>query len=451
MTDRKTFTKTERQFPLTFESITEGVWDWDIATNTMHFSESWCRSLGYELKEVQSRFSFYEGHIHPEDWPKVKDKLHAHLNGSTAIFECENRIRMKSGDWRWNLDRGNVVAWEPNGQPKRMVGVSMDISASKRQDERETLQRSILQKIVAGSSLEELLNDLCLHVEKIVPSSVCSVMLMDKKTGVLNIAAAPQAFQSACSVLNGMVPGEFSGACGTAAFTGKPAIIIDTDQDPRWDSIREAARPLGIKSCWSIPIYSDGAKPFGTFAISHPEVRHPTTFDLQLLETASYLAGVAIQSVQGREELKISQDKYRDLYDSAPLAYITSKMDGTITNANAQAEQLLGYDREHLISRSVLDLYAPGQNGLEKAQELLAQTKEGQEIEGEHLELRRRDGTHFWVNLTIRIRRDAQGIPIERRGILIDITKHKKVEEKLLLSKFVLDHVGDAVIWAGPR
>ena len=214
--------------------------------------------------------------------------------------------------------------------------------------------------------------------------------------------------------------------------------------------IREEAKSLGIKSCWSIPIYSEGETTLGTFAISHSQIRHPTNFDLQLLETASYLAGIAIQSVQGRKELKKSEDRYRDLYDSAPLAYITSEMDGSVTNANLKAEQLLGYDKETLLSLSVLDFPAPGEHGLEKAQKLLKLTQEGQEVEGEHIEMKRRDGTHIWVSLTVRLYRDAQGNPIERRGILLDITDQKKIVEKLRLSKFVLDHAGDAVLWAGP-
>lgn len=316
--------------------------------------------------------------------------------------------------------------------------------------ERETLQRTILQKTVQGHALDDVLHDLCVHVEQIIPSSICTAMLLDKKTGVLNVVAASQGLKSACEVLNGTVPGEFSGACGTAAFTGEAVIITDTEQDPRWDPIRDAARSLGIKACWSIPIFSEQKKPVGTFAISHPKVRHPSKFDIQLLETASYLAGVAIQCAQGRQELKNSEDRYRDLYDSAPLAYITSDIDGTVTSANAKTEQLLGYKIDQIIGQSVLGFYAPGKNGLEKARQILTQTQGGKEVEGEQLEMRRADGTSIWVNLSIHLRQDGKGNLIERRGILQDITARKKAEEKLLLSKFVIDHAGDAVLWAGP-
>ena len=253
MQNGKKFEKADEFLQTLLESMQEGVWDWNIESNVVKFSDSWGRALGYEPEEVGQDFSFYERLIHPEDLPKVKKQLHDYLEGHTPIFESENRIFMKSGDWRWNLDRGKVVDWDANGRPTRMLMMGLDISDRKMSEERETLQRTILEKTVKGSALDELLSDLCLHVEQIVPSSICTAMLLDKKAGVLNVVAASQALESACAVLNGTVPGEFSGACGTAAFTGEPVIITDTEHDPRWEKIREAARPLGIKACWSIP------------------------------------------------------------------------------------------------------------------------------------------------------------------------------------------------------
>ena len=311
----KIFAKTDENLQSFLEAMHEGVWDWNIESNFVRFSGSWCQSLGYHPNEVVPDLSFYDRLIHPEDLPRVQKLRQDHLEGHTSIFECENRIITKSGNWRWNLDRGMIVARDTDGNPTRMLVVGVDISDKKQSEERETLQRTILEKIVKGDSLVELFHDLCVHVEQVVPSSICTAMLIDKSTGTLNIVAAPQALKSACAILNGTVPGETSGACGTAAYTGRPVIITDTETDPRWDKIREAARPLGIKSCWSIPIFSEQEKPIGTFAISHTRIRKPSKFELQLLETSSYLAGVAIQCIQGKQELKASEDRYRESYE----------------------------------------------------------------------------------------------------------------------------------------
>ena len=64
--------------------------------------------------------------------------------------------------------------------------------------------------------------------------------------------------------------------------------------------------------------------------------------------------------------------------------------------------------------------------------------------------MQRADGTHIWVSLTVRLIRDANGTLIERRALAQDITARKKADERLLLTKFVMDHAGDAILMAGP-
>ncbi|HSN69687.1 MAG TPA: PAS domain-containing protein, partial [Thermoanaerobaculia bacterium] len=100
-------------------------------------------SLGYDPAEVPPRVEFWEAIVHPEDWEKTKECLRAHLEGETEVYECENRLRMKSGEYRWNLDRGAVVERDERGRPTRMVGSDSDISDRKRSEQslRESEER----------------------------------------------------------------------------------------------------------------------------------------------------------------------------------------------------------------------------------------------------------------------------------------------------------------------
>ena len=83
--------------------------------------------------------------------------------------------------------RGLGFQWAPNAH----AGCEHGYLRVKAKGRTRIPPQSDIKKNGTGNSLSEVLNDLCLHVEKIVPSSVCSVMLLDKETGVLNIAAAP--------------------------------------------------------------------------------------------------------------------------------------------------------------------------------------------------------------------------------------------------------------------
>ena len=212
---------------LAMESTNEGTWDWDIQTNHVTFSEAWYKSLGFHPSELEPHLRSWENLVHPEDMPHVQKQLQAHLEGKTSIYECENRLKTKSGIWRWNLDRGKVVARDVHGKPLRMVGIDIDITERKETEQREQLQKTILEKIVVGKhSQPDILKDLCLQIEWILPSCICSIMLLDETTGVLKVGAVPSGGDSACAILDGLIPGEFAGACGTAVrIRGKGSLL----------------------------------------------------------------------------------------------------------------------------------------------------------------------------------------------------------------------------------
>ncbi len=174
-----------------------------------------------------------------------------------------------------------------------------------------TLQSRMLEELATASSVNEALTALCLEIQQLVPRSVCTIMQLAPEGGTLMMLTSPHLSASMCAAFDGLHPGEMAASCGTAVFTGEPAIVNDTQTDPRWASYKDVAVEYGIGACWSIPIYSDGAV-VGTFAISSPEPRTPTDYQMKVLETARHLAGIGISRLRADEhrrtiELKIQQ------------------------------------------------------------------------------------------------------------------------------------------------
>jgi PAS domain S-box-containing protein len=126
----------EERFHITIEAINEGMWDWNIPTNVVYFSPQWIRLLGYLPEEVTGSTAFFHSILHPDDVHRMTEILQAHLDGRTPLKELELRLRHKSGEYRWYLDRGKVVARDEQGRPLRMVGTITDITERK-QVERE--------------------------------------------------------------------------------------------------------------------------------------------------------------------------------------------------------------------------------------------------------------------------------------------------------------------------
>jgi PAS domain S-box-containing protein len=160
ITERKkleeTLRESENRLAYALEASVEGVWDWNIKTGKVYYSPRWIESLGYSREEVPSEVGFWENIVHPDDMPRVQEALRAHFEGRTPVYHVEDRLRMKSGEYRWNLDRGKVVERDAEGQPLRMVGTDTDITDRKRAEEELRRLRDDLAHIGRATAMGEL-------------------------------------------------------------------------------------------------------------------------------------------------------------------------------------------------------------------------------------------------------------------------------------------------------
>ena len=108
-----------------------GSWDWYPQTGDVAYSELWAAMLDYSPEEVQPSVDFFKQHLHPDDLPSTLERLMAHVEGRTLIYESEHRLRAKSGAWKWVRDRGRIVVRDKDGRPSRVAGVVEDITTRK--------------------------------------------------------------------------------------------------------------------------------------------------------------------------------------------------------------------------------------------------------------------------------------------------------------------------------
>ena len=132
----------------------------------------------------------------------------------------------------------------------------------------------------------------------------------------------------------------------------------------------------------------------------------------------------AVQTLQATSQV------YRDLYERAPTAYFSIGPSGTIRLVNETACEMLGYTREALIGMPVFDLYEPGADGRDRASQVFSRFVEGSEIRGQELRMRRKDGSCFWVSLSVGVERDESGAVIGSRSMVQDISHRKEAEEQ---------------------
>ncbi len=133
---RKSIEESRDRFDLALKGADLGTWDWDLVTGKVVFNERWAGMLGYDLDEIEPNLEAWKRLIHPDDLSFVEKVLNDHLEGKTAFYATEHRMRSKSGEWVWILDTGKVFERDRNGRPLRAVGTYLDITERKNMEER---------------------------------------------------------------------------------------------------------------------------------------------------------------------------------------------------------------------------------------------------------------------------------------------------------------------------
>jgi diguanylate cyclase (GGDEF)-like protein/PAS domain S-box-containing protein len=125
--------ESEERYALAARGSNDGLWDWNLAANVVHFSPRWKVMLGYQENEIGDKPEEWFDRIHDADRARVKGELAAHQSRQTPHFESEHRMLHKDGTFRWMLSRGLAIYGE-NGNALRMAGSQTDITEGKVSD-----------------------------------------------------------------------------------------------------------------------------------------------------------------------------------------------------------------------------------------------------------------------------------------------------------------------------
>lgn len=111
-----------------------GLWDWNIDTNVMVFSEGWKRQLGYEKTELEDSFKTWERLLHPDDHDRAIKYLEDYVREHQGEYRQEFRLRHKDETYRWIEARASFMT-EADGRRTRLLGSHTDLTDRKRMEE----------------------------------------------------------------------------------------------------------------------------------------------------------------------------------------------------------------------------------------------------------------------------------------------------------------------------
>ncbi len=122
--------KSEERYALAAAGSRDGIWDWDLRSGEVYFSDRWKEMLGEAGAALAPRPETWLDRIHADDRPGVEADLRAHLDGADSYFEKEYRILHEDGSYRWVLSRGLAIR-DASNTARRIAGSQSDITSAK--------------------------------------------------------------------------------------------------------------------------------------------------------------------------------------------------------------------------------------------------------------------------------------------------------------------------------
>ena len=136
--------ESQERYALAARGANDGLWDWDLASGRVYYSERWKAILGYVDAEIGEDSGEWFSRVHAEDLEKLRDVMRAEqAGGAGEAFECEHRMRHRDGTYRWVRCRGAAVQ-DSAGKVLRMAGSMSDVTTGKVYDPLTGLANRIL-------------------------------------------------------------------------------------------------------------------------------------------------------------------------------------------------------------------------------------------------------------------------------------------------------------------
>ena len=314
--------KSEERFTYAMDATTDGLWDWDIVSDSEYFSPGYYRMLGYHPEEFPTSSDSWLNLLHPDD----KDRTFAAnidcIENRVESFEVEFRMREKSGGWRWILSRGKAVSRDESGRALRLVGTHVDITGRK--------------------MAEECLRKSEKRYQEVFDNSFDGIFLIEvtheQRFKILDINAAEEHLIGIpASVVRGKYLDEI--------LPTEIAVTLETN----YRRCVEAGSPLSYEE--SID-FESGSSDFYTTLI-------PVADESGRTYRIVGIAHDITKRKMAEEKVRENERMYRQLFElESDAMFLINAETGDILEANQTAAALYGYEREELLSMKNFDLSA---------------------------------------------------------------------------------------------
>jgi PAS domain S-box-containing protein len=186
----------------------------------------------------------------------------------------------------------------------------------------------------------------------------------------------------------------------------------------------------GIESYLGVPLPGPDGRHLGHLAVFG---ERPLPDEPRLLYTFRIFASRAaaeLERLRTERLLRQSEERFRELYEEAPNAYVSTGTDGRLIHVNKRAAEMTGRPVAELIGFRRIDLFADTPAGKPRAAEVFARFLRGEPANDVEMEMARKDGRPLWISLSMKPVCGPDGELRACWSIWVDITERVLAEQE---------------------
>ncbi len=379
--------------------------------------------------------------------PEVAAEYHADeqaiIESGQPLLDKDEPHRDSEGNWTWTLTT-KIPVRDEEGQVIALVGVSRDVTERRRLHQRlqESLARrtqevltatEIAQEIAAVPALDELYHRVVTLVKERFGYYHVQIFQHDAKRNVMALVAGYGEVGARMKAAGYNLP-YGRGVAGTAAASGKPVLVADVTQDPKWEPHPDLPETKGELA---VPIKLRN-EVLGVLDVQSDRPHALSAEDqVMLLGLAGQIAG-AIESTRALEQA----NTFRQFVQASAQGFGMATLDAQIVYVNPALARLLGEERpEDAVGKPLTHYYPPEIQRWIQTDVLPTIMQTGQ-WNGK-LTITPRSGQPIPALASFFLIRDEQGKPLYLASALTDITRQEQAEAQLNTRIRILDCLSD--------
>ena len=274
-----------------------GSFGWNTGTGEMFWSVETHSLLGAS-RSIRPTLEGALRTVHPDDVDMVRERLMAAARSCSSL-EIEHRLLMPDG----SVKHVHVVARPAVRAHEEVeyVGAIMDVTQRKRAEALTAGEKQLFEMIARSEPLTTILDALCQLFDETISGAMCSILVLDAKSGRLRHAAAPCLPRAYADAFDQVGTGLSGSPFLASTSVRRPAVTLDIETDPDWSGYRSFASAHGLRACWSWPIFSQERAILGTLAVYFREPHSPTAYHLDLAQRFVDIATIVINRTHVEE------------------------------------------------------------------------------------------------------------------------------------------------------